>query len=238
MLPCTRTRPSPRLRQEITGRAAPKPTRSRCRRAPHPRNQNTHTSNLLTANDVTQPSPAHAEGRGTPGSRAAPGLRERRGIVPVFTANRSISLASSFAPAASPRLRRRPSPWPPCRHAKPVTESATHTGWPCAAPRPISTRFEPVPCLRSFNTGSSRIPSDLARRTRPVWQYQAVPALSALLPALPGVSRIRLRPAPARLLRQPGEEVSHLLRFPAPTAHQRLRRTSASCANQPQAHDR
>ena len=97
-----------------------------------------------------------------------------------------------------------------------LTESATHTGWPCTAPRPISTRFEPVPRLRSFNTGSSRIPSDLARRTRPVWQYQTVPALSALLPALPGVSRIRLRPAPARLLRQPGEEVLHLLRFPAP----------------------
>src|SRR5579859_3978737 len=61
-----------------------------------------------------------------------------------------------------------------------------------------------------------RIPSGLARRTRPVWQYQTVPALSALLPALPGVSRIRLRSAPARLLRQPGEEVLHLLRFPAP----------------------
>jgi hypothetical protein len=93
---------------------------------------------------------------------------------------------------------------------------ATHTGWPCAAPRPISTRFELVPRLRSFNTGSSRIPSDLARRTWPVWQYQTVPALSALLPALPGVSRIRLRSAPTRLLRQPGEEVLHLLRFPAP----------------------
>jgi hypothetical protein len=82
-------------------------------------------------------------------------------MVPVFTANRSISLASSFAPAASPRLRRRPSPWPPHRHAKPATESATHTRWPCTAPRPISTRFEPVPRLRSFTTGSSRIPSDL-----------------------------------------------------------------------------
>jgi hypothetical protein len=31
-----------------------------------------------------------------------------------------------------------------------------------------------------------------------------------------GVSRLGLRSAPARLLRQPGEEVSHLLRFPAP----------------------
>ena len=38
----------------------------------------------------------------------------------------------------------------------------------------------------------------------------------ALLPALTGVSRIGLRSAPAGLLRQPGEEVLHLLRFPAP----------------------
>ena len=152
-------------------------------------------------------------------------------MVPVFTRNRSTGLASSFAPAASPRLRRRPSPWPPHRHAKPATESATHTGWPCAAPRPISTRFEPVPRLRSFNTGSSRIPSGLARRTRPVWQYRTVPALSALLPALPGVSRIRLCPAPARLLRQPGEEVSHLLRFPAPHGAPAPRG-----AHEPQAH--
>ncbi|MED7828770.1 hypothetical protein, partial [Streptomyces chiangmaiensis] len=60
------------------------------------------------------------------------------------------------------------------------------------------------------------MPSDLARRTRPVWQFQAVPALSALLPALPGVSRVGLRSAPTSLLRQAREEVLHLLRFTAP----------------------
>jgi hypothetical protein len=36
------------------------------------------------------------------------------------------------------------------------------------------------------------------------------------LPPIPGVSRIGLRSAPTRLLRQPGEEDSHLLRSPAP----------------------
>jgi hypothetical protein len=122
--------------------------------------------------------------------------QEQHGMVPVFTRNRLISLASSSAPAASPRLRRRPSSRPPYRHAKPATESTIHTGRSCTASRPISARFEPVPRLRSFTTGSSRIPSDLARRTQPVWQYQAVPALSALLPTLPGVSRIRLRSLP------------------------------------------
>ncbi|RPE39101.1 DDE superfamily endonuclease [Streptomyces sp. Ag109_O5-1] len=40
--------------------------------------------------------------------------------------------------------------------------------------------------------------------------------MSALLPALPGVSRVGLRSATTRLLRQPGEEVLHLLRFTAP----------------------
>jgi hypothetical protein len=85
--------------------------------------------------------------------------------------------------------------------------------------RPRSTRFELVPRLRSFTTGSSRIPSDLARRTRPVRRYQAVPALPALLPALPGVSRDGLRSAPTGL-RQPGEEDTHLLGFSAPHAPQ------------------
>ena len=136
-------------------------------------------------------------------------------MVPVFTENRLTGLASSSAPAASLRLRRSPSPWPSHRHRKPATKS-TALKRSCAAPRPVSARFEPVTRLRSFTTGSSRIPSGLARRTRPVWPYRTVPALSALLPALPGVSRIRLRPAPAGLLRQPREEALHLLRFPAP----------------------
>src|SRR5258708_5677929 len=142
-----------------------------------------------TTGPPPHPAPSADDGP-IPRLRVDPGQRERRGRVPVFTANRSISLAPSFAPAASPRLRRRPSPCPPRRHAKPASESTTHLRWPCTASRPISTRFEPVPRLRSFNTGSSRIPSDPARRTRPVWQYQTVPALSALLPALTGVSRI------------------------------------------------
>ena len=174
---------------------------------------------LSRARTTTEPPPhpvPSADDVPIPAAQVAPGQRDRRGTVPVFTANRSISLASSFAPAASPQLRRRHSPWPPHRHAKSASESAICTRQPCTATRPLSTRFEPVPRLRSFTTGSSRIPSDLARRTRPVWQYQAVPALSALLPALPGVSRIGLRSAPTRLLRQPGEKVSHLLRFPAP----------------------
>ena len=49
-------------------------------------------------------------------------------MVPVFTANRSISLVPSFAPAASPRLRRSPSPWPRGRQNQPTSESPLTTG--------------------------------------------------------------------------------------------------------------
>jgi len=45
-------------------------------------------------------------------------------------------LGIQLCPAASPRLRRRPSPWPPHQHAKPATESAIRLGWPCTASRP------------------------------------------------------------------------------------------------------
>ncbi|MBP2329534.1 hypothetical protein JOF56_009919 [Kibdelosporangium banguiense] len=57
---------------------------------------------------------------------------------------------------------------------------------------------------------------DLACRTRPVWQYRTVPALSALLSARSGDSRTPLRSAPTGPLRQPDEEVLHLLRSSAP----------------------
>ncbi len=158
-----------------------------------------------------------------PRTRTDSGQWEWCGMVPVFTMNRSISPASSFAPAASPRLRRRLSPWPPHRHTKSATESTRTTDGLCTTTRPISTRFEPVPRLRSFTTDSSRMPSDLARRTRPVWQFRAVPALSALLSALPGVSRVRLRSAP----HQPAATARRGGLAP-PSIHRASRRTSAS----------
>jgi hypothetical protein len=138
---------------------------------------------------------------------------------PCSTRNRLISLAPSFAPAASPQLRRRPSSWPSRRHAKPATKSAApeqprngRALHPGPYPPDLSRRL----AYGALTTGSCRIPSDLARRTQPVWQYQAVPALSALLPTLPVVSRIRLRSASIGLLRQPDEKVFHLLQLRAP----------------------
>jgi hypothetical protein len=58
-----------------------------------------------------------------------------------------------------------------------------------------------------FTTDFSRAPSRLACRTRTIWQYRYVPALSRLLPAIPGVSRTRLPSASIRPLRRPNGEV-------------------------------
>ena len=135
------------------------------------------------------------------------GQWERCGMVPVFTVNRSISPASSFAPAASPRLRRRPSPWPPARPLQPGAgvdhPPSGEDAWSRATDRPLSTRFEPVRPLRDFDHWFTCVaPSDLARRTRIVWSCRYVPPLSGLLPALSVVPRIRLPPASNEPLRR------------------------------------
>ena len=71
-------------------------------------------------------------------------------MVPTFTMHRSTGEVSSFAPAASPWVRRRPSPWPPHRHSEPASESTTTRRWgSCTADRPASTRLEPACRLRS-----------------------------------------------------------------------------------------
>ena len=85
-----------------------------------------------------------------------------------------------------------------------------HFRRPRTASRPLSTRFEPVHRLRDVTTGSSPAPSRLAHQARPVWQYQTALTLSGLLPALPGVPRIRLSPASSGRCDDPTAKVSHL----------------------------
>ena len=120
-------------------------------------------------------------------------------MVPAFTMCRSTREMPSFVPAASPRLRRRPSPWPPHRRNFPASELTAHPSQRSrTAPRPISTRLEPVRRLRNVDTGFSRTPSRLACRTRTVWQYRHVPSLSGLLPpspAPPGSDCPQLQPS-------------------------------------------
>src|SRR5918998_1009682 len=49
-------------------------------------------------------------------------------MVPAFTMCRSTREMPSFVPAASPRLRRRLSPWPPHRHNQPASELTSPRG--------------------------------------------------------------------------------------------------------------
>ena len=75
-----------------------------------------------------------ATGLPTTGLDGPAGGRPR--MVPTFPAHRSVRSASSSTPAASPRLRRRPSAWPPHRLLEPASEltrlldsgHALHTG--------------------------------------------------------------------------------------------------------------
>jgi hypothetical protein len=125
------------------------------------------------------PIPTRPAGYGPSGSRHQ--------TVPVFTAAHSIEEEPGSAPAASPRLRRRPSPWPPRTWASPARgvpgSRARLPGRAAPGPDPPdSSRFS---VERRYDTGSSRAPLDPARRTRTIWQYWHIPALSGLLPPSP-----------------------------------------------------
>jgi hypothetical protein len=108
-------------------------------------------------------------------------------MVPTFTTDRSTGEAPSYSPAASPRVRRRLSSWPPGRprhrlRSRPAEAAGVHC-WPGPYP-PGWSRF----CLRGFNHWfCTRTPSRLACRTRAVWQCRPVPSLSGLLPPSPAL---------------------------------------------------
>ena len=94
-----------------------------------------------------RPAPGRSADSGpSPGPRAGRARPGRPGTVPVFTATRSAKEEPSSIPAASPRLPRSTSPWPPGQPSK------TSQGVPRPAigqaaarrSRPLSARFEPV----------------------------------------------------------------------------------------------
>ena len=75
------------------------------------------------------PSPRRAVGRRR-AFPASPWRDEAEGSparVPTFTTDRLTGWVSSFSPAASPRLRRRPSPWPPVGRLLTDAESSATT---------------------------------------------------------------------------------------------------------------
>jgi hypothetical protein len=143
---------------------------------------------------------------------------ERHEMVPVFDSESIDQLGTQLCPGsiATTTPQTFIVAFSPTRQAGyEVGRSSTRNGralHPGPYPPDLSRRL----AYGALTTGSCRIPSDLARQTRPVWQYQAVPALSALLSTLPVVSRIRLRSASIGLLRQPNEKVFHLLQLRAP----------------------
>ena len=98
--------------------------------------------------------PASASNGPSPRPAQCRPVREPVGWFPRSVSNRSTGSAPNYAPATSPRLRRRHSPWPPDRRHQP-TEESPHTTIAvsvCAATRPQSARFEPLGLLRSFRT--------------------------------------------------------------------------------------
>src|SRR5664279_2573012 len=110
----------------------------------------------------------------TPASWLDAGAVERPSVVPTFTAVRSTSEAPGSTPAASPWLRRRPSPWPPHPSEQyRARSSPPRTAGGCA---PRTSPYPPGWSWRCFkrrkDTGSLRIPSRLAHRARPFRQYR------------------------------------------------------------------
>ena len=156
---------------------------------------------------VLRPTPTASVGNG-PSRRPAgrwPG-RGPPGWFPRSLSNPSTGSAPSYAPAASPRLRRRHSPWPPGRRHHPTKEFPTphrRAGARCYAALIHQVRAAGSLEERSV-AGSSRTPFCLASRTRAVWQCRPVPSLSGLLSTLPGVPRFRLPSASSRPLRRTG----------------------------------
>ncbi len=106
---------------------------------------------------------------------------------------RSTGLVPSYAPAASPWIRRRLSPWPPSRRHQPRAEFSPPKRGCAPQPSPYPPGWSWWFSLEGLSSaGSSRTPSCVACRTRTIWQCWCVPALSGLLSALTPVPEIGL----------------------------------------------
>jgi len=142
--------------------------------------------------------------------------RARAETVPTFTVIRSTKEEPNSVPAASPRLPRSTSPWPPGRHPQDhpgVPPTSTNTAARGThRTRPISARFGAGKPLRDVEAGScpysspsrSPDPHHLAVLTRPGF-VRAAPTRTRHLPGQAALSF-------TALLRQGRrQKVSHLL---------------------------
>ena len=154
------------------------PSRYRCRPSPCDRLSRPRTTT------AAPPRPDRsAVGAPIPGPGRMPAAGSGTRAVPVFTVIRSTKEEPGCVPAASPRVRRRPSPWPPGpASARPEVPRTT-------AGRTAPGPYPPGSSRCTFKGRKTPVPRVLlsihARRTRTIWQYWHVPALSGLLPPSP-----------------------------------------------------
>ena len=123
---------------------------------------------------VLRPIPPASAGNG-PSRRPAQcrPVREPAGWFPRSLSNRLTGSAPSYAPATSPRLRRRHSPWPPASATSTDQRVTAHNNW-CSGVRCCAALIRQVRaagCLEELSVaGSSRTPFCLASRTRTIWR--------------------------------------------------------------------
>jgi hypothetical protein len=129
-----------------------------------------------------------------------------RGRVPTFTADRSTGSVPNFAPAASPRVRRSPSPWPPGRPVQADPRVTRHHPGGCAPPTsPDPPGLELAAPLRDVKplVPHVHLPVSLSR-PGPSGSPGPPCRCRGCFPPVPGASRSGLPPASTGLLRQPG----------------------------------
>ena len=153
-------------------------TRNRCRPSPCDRLSRTRTTTAAPP----RPGPLGRRWAQPPGHAGCTARRARTGTVPVFTAIRSTKEEPGFVPAASPRLPRSTSPWPPAEPPMNQPGVPRPSPWSRAGARrsrPISARF-----------GAGTVLRDVKRR---FLAYSSPPRLPdphrLAVPARPGVVR-------------------------------------------------
>ena len=160
-----------------------------------------------------------------PTTRPAAWQLGRPRVVPTFTRSSIGQAGAQLYPGSiatpTPQGFNVASP-PPAAHGfgvdprqLPAVTHCTPGPYPPDLSQALVTRLQPLIHFR-YATG-------LASRTRTVWQYRHVPALSGLLPTLTSVPQIRLPPASIRPLRRPKRKglspLSTIQRLVAHTAH-------------------
>jgi hypothetical protein len=169
----------------------------------------------VTPATTTRPPPhptAHSRQRTCPPPDWLPGGLGDRGWFPRSPCNRSVREAPSSTPAASPGLRRRPSPWPPHRRAKPASElTPPLDGFTHCTP----ARYPPDLSRQSYYGASTTGALSLHLLTTlaepaPSGSTGTSRRCQGRLPPSPAFPRVRLPPASSGRCDDPTVAVFHL----------------------------